>query len=199
VSDHDFLSEATELGQQLINWRRDLHQHPELGFQEVRTAAIVAEHLKELGLEVRTGVGKTGVVALLQGSRPGPTVMLRADMDALPIQEATEAPYASRTPGVMHACGHDGHVAIGLGAATLLARHASKLPGQVLFVFQPAEGDGGGAMIAGGALDDLTRCPGCTCGLPLRSGAWWRRPAIVTASDCRLTVHEEDRRLAARL
>jgi len=156
VSDHDFLSEATELGQQLINWRRDLHQHPELGFQEVRTAAIVAEHLKELGLEVRTGVGKTGVVALLQGSRPGPTVMLRADMDALPIQEATEAPYTSRTPGVMHACGHDGHVAIGLGAATLLARHARELPGQVLFVFQPAEeGEGGArAMVEDGALDD---------------------------------------------
>jgi amidohydrolase len=156
VSDHDFLSEATELGQQLINWRRDLHQHPELGFREVRTAAIIAEHLKELGLEVRTGVGRTGVVALLQGSRPGPTVMLRADMDALPIQEISDAPYASQTAGVMHACGHDGHVAVGLGVATLLARHARELPGQVLFVFQPAEeGEGGArAMVEDGALDD---------------------------------------------
>lgn len=156
MHDIDFHGEADGLRSQLIAWRRDLHQHPELGFAVHRTAGIVAQALAELGYEVRTGVGKTGIVALLHGGRPGPTVMLRADMDALPIQEISDAPYVSQVPGVMHACGHDGHVAIGLGAATLLARHAAELPGQVLFVFQPAEeGDGGAAaMVADGALAD---------------------------------------------
>jgi amidohydrolase len=149
-------AEAEALRAQLIAWRRDLHQHPELGFEVTRTAGIVARTLGELGYEVRTGVGRSGVVALLHGGLPGPTVMLRADMDALPIQEINDAPYTSQTPGVMHACGHDGHVAIGLGTATLLARHAAELPGRVLFVFQPAEeGEGGAAaMVADGALDD---------------------------------------------
>jgi amidohydrolase len=152
----DFRSEAEGLFQQLVAWRRDLHQHPELSFHEVRTSSIVAQRLAELGLEVRSGVARTGVVGLLHGGRPGPTVMLRADMDALPIQEISDAPYASQTPGVMHACGHDGHVTIGLGAATLLARHAAELPGSVLFVFQPAEerDHGAAAMIADGALAD---------------------------------------------
>lgn len=152
----DFRAEAEALQGQLITWRRDLHQHPELGFAVSRTAGVVARTLGELGYEVRTQVGRSGIVALLHGGRPGPTVMLRADMDALPIQEISDAPYASRTPGCMHACGHDGHVAIGLGAATLLARHAAELPGRVLFIFQPAEeGDGGAAaMVADGALAD---------------------------------------------
>ena len=152
----DFRAEAEALQGQLITWRRDLHQHPELGFAVSRTAGVVARTLGELGYEVRTQVGRSGIVALLHGGRPGPTVMLRADMDALPIQEISDAPYASRVPGVMHACGHDGHVAIGLGAATLLARHAAELPGRVLCIFQPAEeGDGGAAaMVADGALDD---------------------------------------------
>jgi amidohydrolase len=152
----DFRFEAESLRPQLIAWRRDLHQHPELGFAVTRTAGLVARTLSELGYEVRTGVGRTGVVALLQGDRPGPTVLLRADMDALPIQEISDAPYASQTAGVMHACGHDGHVAIGLGAATLLARHVRDLPGRVMWVFQPAEeGDGGAAaMVADGVLAD---------------------------------------------
>lgn len=156
MSTIDFRAEAEALQGQLTTWRRDLHAHPELGFGVSRTAGIVAQRLGELGCEVRTGVGRTGVVALLHGGRPGPTVMLRADMDALPIQEISNAPYASRIPGVMHACGHDGHVAIGLGAATMLARHAAELQGNVLFVFQPAEeGDGGAAaMVADGALAD---------------------------------------------
>ena len=152
----DYRAEAEGLLAKLVAWRRDLHAHPELSFHEVRTAGLVADTLGELGYEVRTGLARTGVVALLHGGRPGPTVMLRADMDALPIQEISEAPYVSQTPGVMHACGHDGHVAIGLGAATLLARHAADLPGNVLFVFQPAEERDGGAaaMIADGALSD---------------------------------------------
>jgi amidohydrolase len=152
----DFSSEAEGLSSQMVSWRRDLHQHPELGFHETRTAALVAAVLGELGLEVRTGVGRTGVVGFLQGGRPGLTVMLRADMDGLPIQEISDTPYASQTPDVMHACGHDGHVSMGLGVATLLARHAADLPGRVLFLFQPAEeGDGGAAaMIADGALQN---------------------------------------------
>ena len=156
MSSPDFLPEAESLFPQLLAWRRDLHAHPELSFHEVRTAALVADVLGQLGYEVRTGVARTGVVALLHGGRPGPTVMLRADMDALPIQEISGAPYASQTQGVMHACGHDGHVSIGLGAAMLLARHASELPGNILFVFQPAEerDQGALAMIADGALAD---------------------------------------------
>ncbi len=151
-----YRAEAEGLFSQLVAWRRDLHRHPELSFQEVRTSGIVARTLLDLGYEVRTGVAQTGVVALLHGGRPGPTVMLRADMDALPIQESSEASYASAHPGVMHACGHDGHVAMGLGAATLLARHAAELAGNILFVFQPAEERDGGAaaMLASGALHD---------------------------------------------
>jgi amidohydrolase len=149
-------AEAEGLAPQLVGWRRDLHQHPELAFQETRTADLVAQVLKGLGMEVRTGVGRTGVVGLLHGGRPGTVVMLRADMDALPIQENSDAPYASQVPGVMHACGHDGHVAMLLGAATLLSRHVADLPGDVLFVFQPAEEGLGGAstMLADGLLTD---------------------------------------------
>ena len=152
----DFRAEAEALAPQLVSWRRDLHQHPELAFQETRTADLVARSLGSLDIEVRTHVGRTGVVGLLHGGRPGPTVMLRADMDGLPIQENSDAPYASQVPGVMHACGHDGHVAILLGAAILLSRHAADLPGDVLFVFQPAEEGLGGAaaMLADGLLTD---------------------------------------------
>jgi len=151
----DFLREAQDLLPQMVSWRRDFHRHPELGFQEVRTASIVAQHLHDLGLEVTQGIGRTGVVAVLEGNRPGPTVMLRFDMDALPIREANQTDYISQTPGVMHACGHDGHTAIGLGVSTLLARHRAELAGRVKFVFQPAEEGLGGAlaMINDGALE----------------------------------------------
>jgi amidohydrolase len=150
------LAEAEELFDQLVSWRRDFHQHPELGFEETRTARIIAAYLQELGLEVQTGVGQTGVVGTLDGGTAGPTLMLRFDMDALPIQEANDLPFASRLAGRMHACGHDGHVAIGLGAATLLARQQADLAGRIKFVFQPAEEGLGGAiaMIADGVLDD---------------------------------------------
>jgi amidohydrolase len=129
------LKHAREIEQQLINWRREIHMHPELGFQEFRTAKLVAETLRSLGLRVRTKVGKTGVVGYLGEGKP--VVALRADMDALPIQEANDVPYASQVPGVMHACGHDAHTAILLGVATLLCEE--ELPGQVRFLFQPAE------------------------------------------------------------
>lgn len=152
----NFRAEAETMAGQLTAWRRDFHAHPELGFEVSRTAGVVARTLGELGCEVRTGIGRSGVVGLLSGGKPGPTVMLRADMDALPIQEISDAPYVSQVPGIMHACGHDGHVAMGLAAATLLARHAAELPGQVLLIFQPAEESMGGAraMIEDGALDD---------------------------------------------
>ncbi|PVM82536.1 amidohydrolase [Caulobacter radicis] len=153
----------------VVAWRRDVHEHPELGNQEVRTAALVAKELKALGLEVREGVGKTGVVGVLKGGKPGKVVALRADMDALPVLEKTGLPFASKatatwegkTVPVMHACGHDTHVAMLLGAATVLAGMKNDIAGTVVFVFQPAEegpqaGDEGGAklMIADGALDN---------------------------------------------
>ena len=129
------LQKATALGDRLTAIRRQLHQHPELGFQEVETARLVAETLGELGIAAQVGVGKTGVIGRL-GAGP-PTVALRADMDALPIQEENDVPYRSQVPGVMHACGHDAHVAALLGAAMLLAQDPP--PGQVRFLFQPSE------------------------------------------------------------
>ncbi|WP_333657042.1 M20 metallopeptidase family protein, partial [Anaerolinea sp.] len=137
--------DAQRLAPELVAVRRDLHRHPELGFQEVRTAGVVAKTLTGLGLEVTTGVAKTGVVALLETGKPGPTILVRFDMDALPIQEQNTVDYASQTPGVMHACGHDAHVAIGLGVARLLSAHREELRGRVKFMFQPAEEGLGGA------------------------------------------------------
>ena len=131
----------------LINWRRDIHAHPELSNQETRTAALVAAHLRKLGLEVTTGVGGTGVVGLLKGGRPGKVVALRADMDALPVKELVDLPFASKAKGrhmgqevdVMHACGHDAHTAILMATAEVLAGMKDQLAGSVKFIFQPAE------------------------------------------------------------
>ena len=133
------LERAQELSASLIDLRRRVHRHPELAFQERRTAELIAGRLTELGIANRTGVAKTGVVGDL--GQEGPCIALRADMDALPIQEANDVPYASEVPGVMHACGHDVHVACLLGAAQLLAEEAAagRLPGRVRFLFQPAE------------------------------------------------------------
>lgn len=130
--------------------------HPEMGFQEVRTASIVARELGNLGLETTTGVAKTGVVGLLEGSNPGPTLLVRFDMDALPIEEQTGVDYASIYPGAMHACGHDGHVAVGLSAARILSTLRENIHGIVKFVFQPAEEGRGGAerMIEAGVLEN---------------------------------------------
>lgn len=152
----DFRCEAERIQEQLIAWRRDLHRHPELAFQEQRTAGIAAAHLRALGYRVRTGVGKTGVIGVLEGARPGPVVMLRFDMDALPVAEENAVDYASEVPGCMHACGHDAHVAIGLGVAQLLAARRSEMAGAVKLVFQPAEegGNGADAMIQDGALEN---------------------------------------------
>jgi len=171
----EFKAGAAALVPQLVAWRRDFHMHPELGFQEVRTAGIVAEHLRNLGLEVSTGVGKTGVVALVEADDTpldAPTVLLRFDMDALPIHEANAVDYRSQNDGVMHACGHDGHTAIGMGVAQLLVNHRAALPGRVKLVFQPAEEALGGAlaMINDGVLDDPK--PAAAFGLHL----WSRLP-----------------------
>jgi amidohydrolase len=138
---------AAAVEQKVIGWRRQIHQHPELGDQEKQTSALVADHLRGLGLEVRTGVGRTGVVGVLRGARPGRTVALRADMDALPVQEPPGLPFAStarqqylgKEVPVMHACGHDAHTAMLMGVAEVLAGMKDELPGAVLFVFQPAE------------------------------------------------------------
>ncbi len=157
---NDFLSQALELFPYTRTLRRDFHMHPELGFNEIRTGGIVAKELEALGLEVTKGVGKTGVVGLLEGAKPGPTLLIRFDMDALPIVEETGAEYASLNAGVMHACGHDGHTAVGLTVAKMLNAHRNQLAGTVKFVFQPAEetlgeeGLGGAEMmIRDGVLD----------------------------------------------
>jgi amidohydrolase len=163
----DRLSAGVE--SKVIEWRRDIHQHPELGNREFRTAKLVAAHLESLGLEVRTGVAHTGVVALLRGGKPGPVVALRADMDALPVTEEVDLPFASKVrttwagkeSGVMHACGHDTHVAILMGVAEVLVQLKGQLPGTVKFIFQPAEegpppGEEGGAalMVKEGVMDN---------------------------------------------
>ncbi|MCH8492373.1 MAG: amidohydrolase [Idiomarina sp.] len=159
---------SNELEQRVIEWRRDIHQHPELSNREFRTAGVVAEHLRALGLEVTTEVAHTGVVGILRGGRPGPTIALRADMDALPVKEMTDVPFASTATGeyrgrevpVMHACGHDLHVAMLMGAAEYLAGVQEQLAGNVMFIFQPAEegapeGEEGGAelMLKEGLFD----------------------------------------------
>ncbi len=131
------LEEAQALAEQLVAWRRDIHMHPELSFQENRTARLVADELESMGIEAQTGVGKTGVVGYL--GEGGPVIAIRGDMDALPIQEDHDVPYASRTPGVMHACGHDAHTAMLMGVARLLSQMPDRPPGQVRFLFQPSE------------------------------------------------------------
>lgn len=154
------LDKSHALKDQIIAWRRDFHQHPELGFEEIRTSGIVSDELRELGLQVQTGVGKTGVVATLGSGSP--VVGIRADMDALPIQEANDVPYASQTPDVMHACGHDSHTAILLAVARMLTQMEDRPAGTIRFLFQPCEEtqdeegkSGGMRMVEEGALDGL--------------------------------------------
>ena len=193
----------------LVAWRRDFHEHPELGNREFRTAAVVAAHLRALGLdEVRTGVAHTGVIGLLKGALPGPVVALRADMDALPVTEEVDLPFASKvktawngeTVGVMHACGHDLHTAILMGVAEVLTGLRATLRGSVKFIFQPAEelppeGEDGGAkmMIAEGALERPT--PQAIFGLhvtsrlPLGVIGYRPGPTMASADNLTITVH----------
>ena len=141
----------------IVSTRRDIHQHPELAFDEYRTSKLVAERLESFGIEIQTGVGKTGVVGTLKGKNDGKTIAFRADMDALPIQETSDISYKSKNAGIMHACGHDGHTAMLLGTAEVLSKQADKLNGTLKFFFQPAEEGHGGArfMIDDGALEGV--------------------------------------------
>jgi len=201
VSDRALEDAARTADAQVLAWRRDIHQHPELGNREFRTAQKVAEHLQSLGLEVRTGVAHTGVVAILRGGRPGPVIALRADMDALPVTEQVDLPFKSvatteyrgETVGVMHACGHDAHTAILMGVAQVLAGLRKELPGTVLFVFQPAEegapeGErGGAALMLEEGLFELAK-PEAVFGLhvfaALETGTIGYRPGpVMAASD----------------
>ncbi|WDE02256.1 M20 family metallopeptidase [Thalassomonas actiniarum] len=194
----------------VIEWRRDFHQNPELGNRETRTAKIVAAHLKNLGMEVETNIAYTGVVAMLKGAKPGPTVMLRADMDALPVTEKVDLPFKSTKTtnyrgvdvGVMHACGHDTHVAMLMGAAEVLAAMKAQLHGDVMFVFQPAEegapkGEEGGAelMLKQGIFKkhrpDVAFGLHITSKLPAGTIGYRSGPAMASADSFEIAVHGE--------
>ena len=179
---------------EMVETRRDLHMHPELSFEEERTPRKVAEHLRSLGLEVRTGVGGRGVVGLLAGGRPGPTVALRADFDALPIQEENEVPYASTVPGVMHACGHDVHTATLLGVARVLGEVRDELAGKVVFIHQFAEElapGGAKPMIEDGCLDGVDVIYGAHvwANLPLGTVGFRSGPAMAAADTFEVKVN----------
>lgn len=189
-----FMEEAEAMRDELVARRRDFHMHPELSFEEVRTSKIVAETLTELGMEVQTGVGKTGVIGILEGDKEGPTVLVRADMDALPIEEQNTTDYISSVPGKMHACGHDAHTTIALGVAKLFSEHRDEIAGRIKFVFQPAEEIGGGAdaMVADGALQNPR--PDVSLGLhiwntmPLGIVGVADGPVMAAASDFKITI-----------
>lgn len=200
---------AKALEPKLLAWRRDIHQHPELGNREVRTAKLVADHLRSLGLEVTTGVAGTGVVGVLKGGRPGPTVALRADMDALPVEEKNDLPFRSRatstyegkTVPVMHACGHDTHVAMLMTTAELLAGMKAELPGTVKFIFQPAEEgsditppgkaySGARQMVAEGVMKGVDAVFGMHvfAGLPAGRIAWRAGPTFASSDLLKITI-----------
>ncbi len=202
-------SELSPLDLKVIEWRRDFHQFPELGHQETRTAGIVAEHLRSLGMQVRTGIAGTGVTGVLKGGKPGPRIALRADMDALPVVETVDVPFASKVKttyrgepvGVMHACGHDAHVAILMGVAEALAKTREEWGGEVMFVFQPAEegppnvGEifGAAKMLEEGVFADFT--PQAVIALhvwsalPIGTVGTRSGPLMASADEWTLTVH----------
>ena len=181
-----------DVARDVVALRRDFHAHPELGFEETRTAGIVADRLKRLGYEVRTGVGQTGVVGVLRTKKPGKTILLRADMDGLPILEQSGVEFASTSPGKMHACGHDGHTAILLGAAQMIAERQDALCGTVVLCFQPAEEGKGGAraMIEDHVLEDphVDRVYGLHLTSLYKSGQVLARPGPVMASSDSIDV-----------
>ncbi len=200
-------AKVSEVEKKVIAWRRDIHEHPELGNREFRTAEIISKHLQSLGIEVKTGVAKTGVVGLLKGGQPGPVIGLRADMDALPVYEKNDLPFASKVvteyngqqTGVMHACGHDTHVAILMGVAEVLASMKKDLKGTVKFIFQPAEegapkGEEGGAelMVKEGVLENpkVDVAFGLHIGSTVPVGTIMYRPggAMASVNDLKITV-----------
>jgi amidohydrolase len=186
--------EVQALAADMVALRRDLHRHPQLGFQEVRTAGIVAKRLADFGYTVRTGLGKTGVTGFLKGGKPGKTVLLRADIDALPIHEQADVVWRSEVAGVMHACGHDAHTAMGLMAAAILAKEAPSLSGNIFFVFQPAEEllIGAEAILRDGALDGVQADAAFAIHImnrwPVGSVAICEGPAMTSADKLILTV-----------
>ncbi|MER3552834.1 MAG: amidohydrolase [Meiothermus sp.] len=181
-----------QLTPSLLEMRRDFHRHPELGFQEFRTSAKLAEFLVGQGLEVTTGIAQTGLVAKLKGAKPGKTVLVRADIDALPINEETGAPYTSQTPGVMHACGHDGHAAVAAHVAAAFAKMRDQIEGEVRFAFQPAEEIVSGArpMVEAGVLDGVDAVVGLHLNSQLPAGQVGVRPgpSMAAADAFTLTV-----------
>ena len=196
---HRIRAAADRVFPEVVRLRRAIHRRPELAFEEHETAALVAETLAPLGMDVRTGVARTGVVAVLRGGRPGPARALRADMDALPIQEAHDFDFASETPGVMHACGHDAHTAMLLGAAMILAEQREELEGSVWFVFQPSEErlpGGARVMLDEGALDARDDAPAPSAiygqhvfpGLPAGTIGVRAGPFMASADEIYLTV-----------
>ncbi|TMC88732.1 MAG: amidohydrolase, partial [Chloroflexi bacterium] len=185
-------SDIDELVPDMVALRRDLHEHPELAFEEVRTSGIVAQRLRTLGLEVQANVAKTGVVALLRGaSKPGAqTIAIRADIDALPIHELNEIDYRSTIDGKMHACGHDGHTSIALAVADILSKRRAELPGNVKFIFQPAEETIGGAgpMVKEGTMEGVDGVIGLHLISDYPVGRVGVRPGPVFASADRFTL-----------
>ena len=185
--------EIEAIKDKIISTRRDIHQHPELAFNEHRTAKLVAERLKSLGIDVQTDVGKTGVVGTMRGKNSGKTIALRADMDALPMQETGDLPYKSQNDGIMHACGHDGHTAMLLGVAEALSKKYDQLKGTVKFIFQPAEEGQGGAryMIEDGALEGVDEIYGLHLWNYQKYGTIGVKPGpIMAAADLfEITVH----------
>lgn len=186
----ELMEQAGRIGPELVGVRRDLHRHPELSFQESRTASLVADHLRQLGMTVRAGVGGHGVVADLKGEHGGPTVALRADMDALPILEETGLEFASATPGVMHACGHDIHTTVLLGAAKLIAAKRAELRGTVRFIFQSAEEilAGAKAMIEQGVMDGVDEIYGLHNLPSLPAGTIGLKTGVLMGSIDRLEI-----------
>lgn len=209
---NEIAQQAKQTESVLIAWRRDIHAHPELGNNEIRTSKLVADHLRSLGLEVKTGIARTGVVAVLKGALPGPTVALRADMDALPVKETADLPFASRAKGkylgkevdLMHACGHDTHTAILMATAKILASMRDRLPGTVVFYFQPAEegpGDfvpdgknswGAKMMVQEGAMKspkpDAVFGLHAWAGLPAGRIAYRAGPTLASSDDLRIKI-----------
>lgn len=184
---------ARRLAPQLVEWRRDFHQFPELAFQETRTGERIRTILQDLPLEVRSPVARTGVVAILRGARPGKRIALRADMDALPLEEQTNQPFKSRISGVAHACGHDAHMAMVLGAARLLSAQREAIAGEVVFLFQPSEEvlpGGAPQMIAEGALEGVAEIFGLHVLplLPVGAVGLRRGPTMATPSDLTFVV-----------
>ena len=185
--------EVESLKDEVIKLRRDFHMHPELAFKEKRTAKIIENYLKKCGLEVKIGIAKTGVVGLLRGKEKGKTILLRADMDALPIEEMSKIPYKSVNEGVMHACGHDAHTAMLLVAAKILSHHKEEIKGNIKFVFQPSEEkDPGGAakMIEEGVLEKphVNRAYGLHLGNMFPCGVVAIKPGIFTAQADRFSI-----------